>query len=594
MEPTNNGAKISKAEIKEPAISVHKFDEVVLPIARESFHEKFVTYGLDNLYPNHLINAWEGSSTHMALTNGIVQMISGESVSFDVDIAEVLEWINNVNRNGESIEDLIEKTAFDLYLHGYFGWQVVWNTARTKIVSIYHTPAEQIRAEKADDEGVVNNYFVSWDWTQYRKKKFEPKRIPAFNPTDRSNGKQMLFIKQYRPSQFYYSTPSYIGGLNWVLLDNRVGEFHLNNIENGFFPSSIVQFFNGEPPQDEKRILEANFMNKFTGKGQTKIAFVYNDNPEQKVAFDTHEPANIDKRFRDLMPEISKNIMIAHRVPSPLLFGIRDAGGLGNNAEELESSALLMNKMVIIPFQQMILQALEKIFKINDWKTGITIETLQPSQWLEGKSSDADASTEDVEQEAQFTTQGKKGVEVIPTDLIKPIIKHLKEKGESRDDLEKDGWVLIQDENEMTKEGLKLRLRPVGFSQISSDPEDPSYLDAGLYKIRYEYRGPKDEKNRDFCGAVLDLNLIYRKEDIDTMTSNGANPEFGFYSIWDYKGSYGCRHRWHRLIFFRKRNTKGQFMPNDGLENDKNVGPGETPPAVIPEDHNATTINKNL
>jgi hypothetical protein len=90
---------------------------------------------------------------------------------------------------------------------------------------------------------------------------------------------------------------------------------------------------------------------------------------------------------------------------------------------------------------------------------------------------------------------------------------------------------------------------------------------------------------------VLDLNLIYRKEDIDTMTTNMANPEFGLYSIWDYKGSYGCRHRWHRLVFFRKRNPKGQFMPNEGLENDKNVGPSETPESVKPADEVATTKN---
>ena len=158
--------------------------------------------------------------------------------------------------------------------------------------------------------------------------------------------------------------------------------------------------------------------------------------------------------------------------------------------------------------------------------------------------------------------------------------------------MEAEGWVCIQDDDDMTKEGLMMRLYPDDFADIESDPEDPSELDAGLYKIRYEYRGPHDDKNRDFCSEVLDLNLIYRKEDIDTMTTNVANPEFGSYSIWDYKGSYGCRHRWHRLVFFRKRNTKGQFLPNEGLENDKSVGPGETPAAVIPNDEVATTKNE--
>ena len=576
----------SKEERKGPNFSVQHFDAAELPRVIETTYNDFVIYGEDNQYPQDLILAWLQSSTHNAITNGIVQMIAGDNITFDQKITEVDAWTMKVNAKGETLAELIHKTAFDLYLHGYYGWQIVWNAARTKIVSIYHTPAEQIRSEKANDEGKINNYYVSWDWLQYRKKKFEPQKIKAFDPSDRSEGKQMLFVKQYRPSQFYYSTPSYIGGINWILLDNRVSEFHLNNIENGFFPSSVVQFFNGEPEQAKKRDIEMKFMDKFTGKSSSKIVFVYNDNQEDKVAFDTHEPANIDKRFRELSPEIPKNIMIAHRVPSPLLFGIRDSGGLGNNAEELESSSLLMNKMVIIPFQKIILESLTKVFKINNWKTEITIETLQPSQWLEDKPDDADATNE--EQRATF---GKQGVEVITADLVTPIINHLRKNGESREELEAEGWVLIQEDETRTVEGIKLRLMPVGFNDISSDPEDPSFLDVGLYKIRYEYRGPNDDKNRDFCGEVLDLNLIYRKEDIDTMSSNTANPEFGTYSIWDYKGSFGCRHRWHRLVFFRKRNNKGQFLPNEGLENDKTVGPGATPAVVVPDDQIATTVN---
>jgi len=586
MAQNESTVELKKTTLSKERFSVFNFDEVELPRVVEKSHENFVTYGEDNQFPQHLIEAWLQSSTHNAISNGIVQMIAGDNITFSEKVVDVETWAKKVNAKGETLSELIHKTAFDLYLHGYFGWQIVWNQARTKIVSIYHTPAEQIRSGKADEKGVVDEYYTSWDWTQYRKKKFEPTRIKAFDPADRSEGKQMLFVKQYRPSQYYYSTPSYIGGMNYILLDNRVGEFHLNNIENGFFPSSVVQFFNGEPPQEEKRKIETGFMSKFTGKSSSKIVFVYNDNLEQKVAFDTHEPANIDKRFRELMPEISKNIMIAHRVPSPLIFGVRDSSGLGNNAEELESSSLLMNKLVVVPFQKIILDALAQVFRINQWKVEVTIETLQPSQWLEGQSDDADASTNDKD------TFGRQGVAVITDELVTPIIKHLKKKGEKREDLEKDGWVLIQDESKMTSEGLKLRLMPVGFSDISSNPEDPSFLDKGLYKIRYEYRGPRDDKNRDFCAEVLDLNLIYRKEDIDTMTTNMANPEFGMYSIWDYKGSYGCRHRWHRLVFFRKRNPKGQFLPNEGLENDKNVGPSATPAAVKPADEAATKKNE--
>ena len=89
---------------------------------------------------------------------------------------------------------------------------------------------------------------------------------------------------------------------------------------------------------------------------------------------------------------------------------------------------------------------------------------------------------------------------------------------------------------------------------LSSDPTSAeSYNDlqkkdgSGQWLVRYIYTGPQDEKNRSFCGEILALNRIYTEEEI----VNGlSNPEFGNYSIFDYKGSYGCRHTWKRQIYF--------------------------------------------
>ena len=609
MAQTEKGANIKATkERTAPPVSVYNFGEVSLPTVSEKGYEGWATYGEDNLFPQELITAWLQSSIHNALVNGITQMIAGAGVSIDCEEPpeDLEKFMKNINRYGDSLEDLVTKTAFDLYLHGYFGWQAVWNQTRTKIVELYHTPAEQIRSGIATDNGDIETYYVSWNWEDYRKKRFEPTAIPAFDTRDRSAPRQMIFTKQYRPNQYYYSTPSYYGGLTWITLDHRVAEFHLNNVENGFFPSSIIQFFNGDPTQEEKRHIELNFMNKFTGVGANKLVFVYNNNREEQVSFETYEPANLDKRFKELIPEMQKNIMIAHRVPSPLLFGIRDGGGLGNNAEELESSSLLMNKMVIVPFQQIIINELAKIFKINGWDCEISIDTLQPAQFLEGQTDDAEAETESEEQ--SFNREDSR--QILPPEAVDYILNHLSEVGQKREELTDGGWVLVMEDDEPTEEGkamniIELLLKMTSNGQEFSapgdlntaDPEEPSSLDRALWKIRYEYAGPRDEKNRDFCARCLDLNLIYRKEDIDEMSAPpGANSlEFGTYNIFDYKGSYGCRHRWRRLVFFRKRDSQGRFLPAEGLENDRLLRPGEVAgdinAALEPVDGEATKVN---
>lgn len=70
---------------------------------------------------------------------------------------------------------------------------------------------------------------------------------------------------------------------------------------------------------------------------------------------------------------------------------------------------------------------------------------------------------------------------------------------------------------------------------------------SGRWLVRYKYTGPLDASNRSFCREVLLMNKVFTEEEIKNSLSN---PEFGNYSIWDYKGSYGCRHKWKRTIYF--------------------------------------------
>jgi hypothetical protein len=57
--------------------------------------------------------------------------------------------------------------------------------------------------------------------------------------------------------------------------------------------------------------------------------------------------------------------MISHRVTSPILFGIKDNTGLGNNANEMESAFNELMINVIAPKKEVILDALMEIFRIT-------------------------------------------------------------------------------------------------------------------------------------------------------------------------------------------------------------------------------------
>ena len=138
-------------------------------------------------------------------------------------------------------------------------------------------------------------------------------------------------------------------------------------------------------------------------------------------------------------------------------------------------------------------------------------------------------------------------------------------EGEKEEDLNDYDLVYTR---QITEESIKNEIDFKSF-EIESSPDEASYLDKGLIKIRYKYTGAYDNRNRNFCSQMMSKNLIYRKEDINQMSFRAENSEYGRYSIFLHKGSYGCRHSWEERIYFRKRKTNGQFMPNEGLENDK-------------------------
>ena len=130
--------------------------------------------------------------------------------------------------------------------------------------------------------------------------------------------------------------------------------------------------------------------------------------------------------------------------------------------------------------------------------------------------------------------------------------------GEDPEDLEAEGWVVVKVEK-LNKQNF--------VGDISSDPNAKSAEDTVAIRTRYKYVGPIGSNSRDFCRAMISANRVYRIEDIDAMTKNEANEEFGFYSIWQWRGSFNCKHDWVKLIYKQVDPSKGlaqNRILNDG------------------------------
>jgi hypothetical protein len=130
----------------------------------------------------------------------------------------------------------------------------------------------------------------------------------------------------------------------------------------------------------------------------------------------------------------------------------------------------------------------------------------------------------------------------------------------------------------LEKEGFKItKVKPVGKKEfaIISDPNAPSSQDTPDVKFRYKYIGPQDNKNRTFCAEMMRANRVFRVEDINQMSLTDVNPVGpDGYDIFEWRGSYNCRHRWVQLMYESETSIINKSSVRKGLiEEDDMPGP---------------------
>ena len=88
-------------------------------------------------------------------------------------------------------------------------------------------------------------------------------------------------------------------------------------------------------------------------------------------------------QYQFLSDEAREKIMLGHGIVSPILLGIKDNTGFGNNAEELRTASVLMDNVIIRPFQDEIKYCLEDILDFNGIVQDLYFVTLQPIEFTE-------------------------------------------------------------------------------------------------------------------------------------------------------------------------------------------------------------------
>jgi len=545
-------------------IRIVNLNSYTTPVVQENNRKQWVEYGEDNNYYQYLIDRYNGSATNNAIINGVCELIYGKGIGATDASRRPEQYAQMISMFSKHC---LRRVTFDLKAMGQAAFQVIYNEDKSAIAQVEHFPIETLRYEKMNEDGEICAYWYSKDWSQIRKRGYEPERIPAYGHGEAGDKLEIYCIKPYRAGYYYYSPVDYQGALPYAELEEEVANYHINNIKNGLSPSMLINFNNGIPSEEERELIERRIIDKFSGTSNSgKFILAFNDNKEMQASIEPVQLSDASQQYEFLSEESSQKLMVGHRITSPMLLGIKDSSGLGSNADEIKTASLLFQNTVIRSTQELVLDAMDELLAYNDISLNLYFKTLQPLEFIDYDNLD------------QETKEEQTGRKLSADDSEFDLEDFLEQVGE--DEPQDEEYELIDVDSESTEdepEDFDVEGYLNGLVNLSA--REDSSQDSELYKVRYTYvKGTSKTAigdTRDFCRSMLRSDKLYRKEDIGFMSARGVNKKFGHkgrnYSIFKYKGGVNCYHRWERRIYKKKLKKDGEPYGGNALQGTKFV-----------------------
>ena len=541
------------------------------PTITEERNRNYVSIGDNNDYYQNLIDCYMDSTTNQAVINGVVNQIYGKGLDATdsnkkpEQYAQMKSLIKN---------DCLRKVCQDLKLLGEASFQVTYTG--NKISAITHFPRETLRAEKMNDKGEIKNYYYAPDWSKVQRNS-KLKKFPVFGSGAQN---EIYIVKRYVTGFYYYSPADY--NTAYATLENEIACYLINDTQNGFSGTKVVNFNNGVPDREKQLAIKNDVMSKLSGSYGEKTIIAFNNNAESATTV-TDIPLNdAPAHYSYLSEECSKKIMLTHRVTSPLLLGLSSANGFSSNADEIENASRLFNNVVIQPYQNLLIDSLDAILAVNDISLNLYFKTIEPLEFMDLENVEGEEAIEEQtgikeEESTELEIMASKSVSNKESDeLLKDALDSLKGVKMDSEEFEIVDIRDLDDENESVEDWAKSMIQ---LSDVVDSKEDGfSTLDKSMYKVRYKYAkgSSRGGESREFCKEMMNrtnAGIVYRLEDIDK-----ASRDMNFkaaklpmhngqkYDLFKFKGGVYCRHKWQQILYKIK---KGKEVGSDDLDDYK-------------------------
>lgn len=551
----------------------------------------FTKWGKKNDYPFFLVELYNGSAYHQGIIKNKTHYIAGGGL--EIVSGMVQPFIDN-KWSDFDMNEIAERMAFDQELFGGMAVKGTWNKEQTKVVMWEHIPIDMIRASV--DE---RTYYISDDWTALNQspEKTNLRILPAYDKDNR-NGSFILYYKEPhlkgRKELGVYPKPSYYGGITAIQTDCDISKFHMYELQNGFKSGTLINFPSGYPETTE----ELNRI-KADVKGRSQsvedageIILTFSNGKDETPTVLSLNGNNLDQRYLATEKSVQQNILVAHAITSPQLFGVRLEGSF-NSAESMDLFNIFKATYVNSK-QKRIEWLLNLMLELGGYVGKVKLHDVEPfpkpapaptptpivqschnnnfntdeikvfEQF--GESNDNfivlhsepiawDTPSAEVFARSQQLFDKVGEISAMLTGGDKDVLKLLSD-GESSDAIAKalntsvaevaKRIQAIRELNLLTKEG--------DVNTLGKNVIDNVEIPVSRFQVRYTYRTRPNvpdpiTQSRAFCVKLIELNRSYSRQDIDTISTRVDR------DVWKYRGGWYtnpetgattpfCRHEW--------------------------------------------------
>ena len=328
----------------------------------------YVYWGVDNLFPEQLLETLNLSATHSACVQARVDYCTGTILP---------ENDFKVNKN-QTISQLLHLIYQDINIMGNAAVEIIYKKDRTQgIAGLYHIPVQNLRMgklENYDDED--RYYYYADDWSKQRQS-----TLIKYTGVDPSSyeSRQILWIYNGQPGTRYYSPPYYMSVLNNIRLDHQIGLFHLSNITRNGLAGLWINFPTGtQVSAEEQSNILRKIEDRFVGaENGGRIMVSFSQGSDEKPEITQLSTSTHDNYYTEIFELNQRTILAGNKVSSGLLIGLPGAAGFSANADELAVASNHFLQTTIIPIQEQVLSQLQPVVDMLNPQADMTIKVEQ-------------------------------------------------------------------------------------------------------------------------------------------------------------------------------------------------------------------------